>query len=145
MDKRELARICSLYNENLYNAVSIKEPPERCNLLAMIATIVDVLRADAKKAQKTQVKTEEVPVVPLSVLQRQDLALYSALFSIGCENLNDIEGYRENITDDCHKVIEIMIGGRFAALSEEIGSGEMMTLAKVMEENGLPPLSRWSK
>jgi hypothetical protein len=142
MDKREIARIFSLFNENLFNAINCGISMDKSNSLAMIATVVDVLRADAKKAVKPQEETKEVPIVPLSVLRKSNPLLYTALFAIGCERLNDIMAYRNK--EDNKGVIEVLIGGRFAALSKDIGIEDMMTLRGIMEGYGMPLLWRGS-
>lgn len=142
IDTDELRSIKYLYYsyENKYRKNTVT-----CEVqyVAAIATIVDLVRQEIKSVQPIAKEEEkEIPIVPLSVLERTEPILYSALFAIGCERLNDITGYRE--PGKYTKDIEVMIKGRFAALSGKIGSGDMMTLSRLMRENGLP-FVRWSE
>lgn len=146
MNSIELGRVGDIFKENWNRSGCNSNLDPQRDVIAMIATIVDLVRKEIKSMQPIAKEEEkEIPIVPLSVLERTEPILYLALFAIGCERLNDITGYREHISEKYTKVIEVMIKGRFAALSGKIGSGDMMTLSRLMRENGLPSLVRWSE
>lgn len=132
MDEREMRQIDSLYDDNYAKADEFTISAERRRLLAMIATVVDILRADARKAEKAkeEEKTKEegdrvatVTMTDINCLGVEYPRLPAFLQPLGCTIVEDIEGYRIAWKNDVYSydkraVYALRIKGRFAIMPD---------------------------
>ena len=132
MDEREMQRIDSLYDDNYAKADEITISAERRMRLATIATVVDILRADARKAEKAkeEEKAKEkgdgvtaVTMTDINCLGMEYPRLPAFLQPLGCTIVEDIEGYRIAWKNDVYSydkraVYALRIKGRFAIMPD---------------------------
>ena len=132
MDMRELRHINnSIYKENLDKANELAISDERRIQLAMIATVVDILREDARKAEKAKEeekakerdKVTAVTMTDINCLGVEYPRLPAFLQPLGCTIVEDIEGYRiawknDTYSYDKRAVYALRIKGRFAIMPD---------------------------
>lgn len=131
MDERELLRIDSLYDDNYAKADEITISAERRMRLAMIATVVDILQADARKAAKAneeekakeEDKVTAVTMTDINCLGMEYPRLPAFLQPLGCTIVEDIEGYRiawknDVYSYDMRALYALRIKGRFAIMPD---------------------------
>lgn len=132
MDEREMLHIDSLYNDNYAKAVKFGLSLNDMIRLAMIATVVDILRADARKAEKAkeEEKAKEkgdrvatVTMTDINCLGVEYPRLPAFLQPLGCTIVEDIEGYRIAWKNDVYAydkraVYALRIKGRFAIMPD---------------------------
>ena len=141
MDERELLLINSLFNENQARADELAISAERSIRLAMIATVVDILRADARKAKKAKEeekakeedKVTAVTMTDINCLGVEYPRLPAFLQPLGCTIVEDIGGYRiawKNDTSSYAKrtMYALRIKGRFAIMPDTFTSLDMEQL-----------------
>ena len=132
MDEREMRQIDSLYDDNYAKADELTISAERRRQLALIATVVDILRADARKAEKAkeEEKAKEdvdrvaaVTMTDINCLGVEYPRLPAFLQPLGCTIVEDIEGYRLAWKNDVYSydkraVCALRIKGRFAIMPD---------------------------
>lgn len=126
MDERELLHINSLFKENQAKADELAISAERSIRLAMIATVVDILRADARKAEKAKEEGDRVATVTMTDINCLGVEyprLPAFLQPLGCTIVEDIEGYRIAWKNDVYSydkraVYALRIKGRFAIMPD---------------------------
>ena len=126
MDEREMLQIYSLYDDNYAKAVKFGLSQDKMMRLAMIATVVDILRADARKAAKAKEEGDRVVAVTMTdinCLGMEYPRLPAFLQPLGCTIVEDIEGYRIAWKNDVYSydkraVYALRIKGRFAIMPD---------------------------
>ena len=132
MDEREMLHIDSLYDRNKAKAMNLGLSQDKMMRLALIATVVDILRADARKAEKAkeEEKAKEkgdrvatVTMTDINCLGVEYPRLPAFLQPLGCTIVEDIEGYRIAWKNDVYAydkraVYALRIKGRFAIMPD---------------------------
>ena len=135
MDEREMLQIGSLYDENKDKAMKLGLSQDKMMRLATIATVVDILRADARKAEKAkeEEKVTAVTMTDINCLGVEYPRLPAFLQPLGCTIVEDIEGYRIAWKNDVYSydkraVYALRIKGRFAILPDTFTGLDMEQL-----------------
>ena len=129
MDEIAMLQIDSLYDENKAKAMKLGLLQDKMMRLAMIATVVDILRADARKAEKAneekkakeEDKVTAVTMTDINCLGVEYPRLPAFLQPLGCTIVEDIEGYRiawknDVYSYDMRALYALRIKGRFAIM-----------------------------
>ena len=126
------------YKFELHRDVDLKEQP----YIAAIATVMDLVREDLEESKTMhQLNKETMPIVPISIsaFLPQDKLIYLALYSLGCENLIDITGWRRGRFGGNMPVFEIRVKGRYATMPPGcIGLAEIEKIGEMMKRCDLP-------
>lgn len=131
MDEREMLHIDSLYDGNKAKAMKLGLSQDKMTRLALIATVVDILRADARKAEKAKEeekakerdKVTAVTMTDINCLGVEYPRLPAFLQPLGCTIVEDIEGYRiawknDTYSYDKRALCALRIKGRFAIMPD---------------------------
>ena len=137
MEKNEIAEIGALFADNKFNASQTNLSQDKVEPVAIIATVVDILRKDIEKVTKKGYK-HGVPI-PISVFEKVNKKIYDALRRIGCENLIDIMGWRKYWIDDSSIVVyQIRVVGVYRSLPTHFSILDIREIARIMEAADLP-------
>ena len=135
MDEREMLQIGSLYDDNYAKAMKLGLSQDKMTRLALIATVVDILRADARKAKKAKErdKVTAVTMTDINYLGVEYPRLLAFLQPLGCTIVEDIEGYRIAWKKDITSYVKptvyaLRIKGRFAIMPDTFTNLDMEQL-----------------
>lgn len=151
MDIDGINHIYSLYESNSRKAYEAR-PCKGSGIfgnVALIATVMDLVREELKAwkptpAQNPLLKSGPVPIAPLPIAilceLPQDQELCNTLYSLGCENLCDISGWRKrkDMSSKEGIVYQLRIKGRYVTMPENFGHADIEHIRDKMDICGLP-------
>lgn len=141
MDEKELDKVDRLFHNNRIRS-GYSSGTERGDFIAIIATVVDLVREELKAIEpKQQLKSGTAPdtPIPIGIFLPGEKDIYNVLFSLGYEYLKDITGWRRGRFGGNMTVFEIRIKGRYATMPAGcIGLAEIEKIGEMMERCGLP-------
>lgn len=146
MESDELQRIASIFSDNRCKAEKYLSGHRQ--EIAIVATVVDILRADAKKDMTPNEKDEkkktespptfDAPSVFVEILGLEYPRLPTFLTQMGCILLTELEGYRVETVEgvSCSFVrFGLLISGNFVVTNSDFTPLDMEQLKDAYEKH----------
>ena len=144
MDIKEIDHIGFVFGRNRNKAIG-NTPHDMVNMVAMIATIMDLLREEWKDyGHSGKLQDEAKPIEEASKLDTPYDTLSILKSELGISDIVEIGGYRMRKDWDGKEIVELMVHNRFASIPSNLDPVDVLyriRKALDMRRIGFPDLT----